>query len=174
MRKIFLTMSVFAVLTQVACSDSGSSNTTEQKNEIVAPEGYEHFGLEALDADGAVSAQEMYSTVNEKGAFEGKVAATITQVCQKAGCWIKVSVNDSTEMMVFFKDHFGIPIQESAFKDVVFRGVAKMDTLSVDFQKHLLDDAREAGEEVSQEEYDAITEPKYKITFEADGILVKK
>jgi hypothetical protein len=173
MKKIFFTMAVITAFTQVACTNSDTANTTENK-EIVAPEGYDHFGMESLDTDGAVSAQEMYTTVNEKGSFEGKVAATITQVCQKAGCWIRVSVNDSTEMMVFFKDHFGIPIEESAAKDVVFRGVAKMDTLSVDFQKHLLDDAREAGEEVSQEEYDAITEPKYKITFEADGILIKK
>ncbi|MFN3916829.1 MAG: DUF4920 domain-containing protein [Flavobacteriales bacterium] len=174
MKKSLFIIAVFAALAQLACSDSAPSSATEQKNDIVAPEGYEHFGLEALDVNGAVSVQEMYNTVNEKGAFDGRVAATITQVCQKAGCWIKVAVNDSTEMMVFFKDHFGIPIQESASKDVIFRGIAKMDTLSVDFQKHLLDDAREAGEEVSQEEYDAITEPKYKITFEADGILVKK
>jgi hypothetical protein len=46
--------------------------------------------------------------------------------------------------------------------------------MDVDMQKHLLDDAAEAGEEVSQADYDAITEDKLELVFDCESILVAK
>lgn len=107
-----------------------------------------------------------------KGESEMVVKANVHQICGKAGCWISVMPNSGEEVMVFFKDHFTIPIDGTTGKQVVFHGVAKMDTTSVDMQKHLLDDRKDAGEAISQEQYDAITGPIYEPIFIADGIMV--
>ena len=39
-------------------------------------------------------------------------------------------------------------------------------------QRHYLDDRAKSGDTVTQEEYDAITEPEIGVSFLADGILV--
>ena len=39
-------------------------------------------------------------------------------------------------------------------------------------QKHLLEDAREAGEEIAQADIDAITDPKVELGFEASGVMI--
>ena len=78
------------------------------------------------------------------------------------------------KFVCFFRDHFTIPIETASGTEAVLYGDLVMDTLSIDFQKHLLDDAKEAGDEVSQEEYDAITEDKIEASFDCESILVKK
>lgn len=145
---------------------------TEEVEEIIV-DGMHFYGLEQFDsAAEAISADSMYKAVMAEGAFEGIVKAEINEVCQKAGCWVKLKRDSTQSVMVFFKDHFGIPTETVAGTEAIMHGVAMMDTLSVDFQKHLLDDARENGEEVSDEEYAAITEDKIEVSFEVDGILV--
>ncbi|MBK6525468.1 MAG: DUF4920 domain-containing protein [Crocinitomicaceae bacterium] len=108
------------------------------------------------------------------GAFTDKVSVKIAEVCQKAGCWITFDDEKGGSIRVFFRDHFTIPIETATGTEAILYGSLVMDTLSVDFQKHLLDDAKEAGEEVSQAEYDAITEDKIETTFDCESILVKK
>jgi len=134
---------------------------------------YTLFGHEDVSADEAVSQEEMYKIFAETGAFDGKVSVTINEVCQKAGCWVNFKKSENEKVMVFFRDHFTIPIKESAGKDVILYGMLESDTLTVDFQKHLLDDAAEAGEVINQEDYDEITEDKIDVSFDCVSILVK-
>ena len=42
----------------------------------------------------------------------------------------------------------------------------------LDFQKHLLDDASDAGKDVSEEDYNAIVEDKIDVSFVASGIII--
>jgi hypothetical protein len=130
------------------------------------------YGHEDVDAEGAVSKEEMFSTFQKTGAFNGKVKVQINEVCQKAGCWINFNKNETEKVMVFFRDHFTIPIEGSAGKTAILYGQLETDTLSVDFQKHLLDDAAEAGEVINQEDYDAITEEKVDVSFDCVSILL--
>ena len=132
---------------------------------------YGHTDMEATGNE--ISAEEMMQTVAETGAYDGKVNVTIEEVCQKAGCWITFNNGDNDAVRVFFRDHFTIPTETVAGTEAILMGQAVQDTLTVDFQKHLLDDAAEAGEEVAQEEYDAITEDKIETTFDCESILVK-
>ncbi|MDX1349316.1 MAG: DUF4920 domain-containing protein [Putridiphycobacter sp.] len=134
--------------------------------------GFLLYGHEDIDAEGAVSKEEMFSIFQKTGAFNGKVKVTINEVCQKAGCWINFKKNENENVMVFFRDHFTIPIEESAGKTAILYGQLETDTLSVDFQKHLLDDAAEAGEVINQEDYDAITEEKVDVSFDCISILL--
>lgn len=133
------------------------------------------YGHSEFTPDEAVTTEEMFKTFDENNAFEGAVNVTINEVCQNAGCWINIVKPNSDEtVMVFFRDHYTIPIETSTGKEAVLYGKLVSDTLTVDFQKHLLDDAAANGEEVSQEEYDAITEDKISQSFDCESILIKK
>lgn len=135
---------------------------------------YKLYGHTDITAEGAVSLTEMFTQMETAGAFNNKVSVKIAEVCQKAGCWITFDDEKGGSIRVFFRDHFTIPIETAAGTEAILYGSLVMDTLSVDFQKHLLDDAKEAGQEVSQAEYDAITEDKIETTFDCESILVKK
>lgn len=135
---------------------------------------YTLYGHSEIDASGdEIAAADMMQTVAETGAYEGKVKVTIEEVCKKAGCWITFNNGDNDPVRVFFRDHFTIPIETAAGTEAILYGQAVQDTLTIDFQKHLLDDAVEAGEEIAQEEYDAITSDKIETTFDCESILVK-
>lgn len=135
---------------------------------------YTLYGHTEITADNAVTMTEMFAEMNAKGAFTNKVKVNIAEVCQKAGCWITFNNEKGESVRVFFRDHFTIPIETASGTEAILYGSLVMDTLSVDFQKHLLDDAKEAGQEVSQEEYDAIKADKIETTFDCESILVKK
>ena len=157
----------------VACStEEVEEEQTEETTEEEAPEedamaGWSAYGAEEMDADNALDVPAFVAQMEGQMEMETKIAAPITEVCQKMGCWIKVALNDTTDMRVYFKDHFTIPI-ETGTADCVFQGLAYYDTISVDMQQHFLEDAG-----APQEEIDMITEPKYELAFEASAILVK-
>ena len=61
-----------------------------------------------------------------------------------------------------------MPLDASGSTAIV-EGIAKVDTLSVSWLKHQLEDAN-----ASQEEIDAVTEPKISYTIEeATGVILK-
>lgn len=136
---------------------------------------YMLYGHSEIDAAGdEATVEEMMASINNGAGFEGKVAVNIDEVCQKAGCWITFKNGDADPIRVFFRDHFTIPIETASGTEAILYGQAVQDTLTVDFQKHLLDDAAENGKEVNQSEYDAITEDLIETTFDCESILVKK
>lgn len=70
--------------------------------------------------------------------------------------------------MVYMKDHaFFVPKKGMEGKRAIISGTAYNDTVSVDLQKHLLEDANR-----SQEEIDAVTEVKYELAFSAAGVKI--
>lgn len=135
---------------------------------------YTLYGHSEFSADGAATTDEMFVEFETAGSFNRAVEVEIDAVCQKAGCWITFKDSDKNDVRVFFRDHFTIPIETPSGTNAVLLGQLVMDTLTVDFQKHLLDDAAEAGEAVAQEEYDAITEDKIEVSFDCESILIKK
>lgn len=95
------------------------------------------------------------------------VKGTVTDVCQKKGCWLTIKTEDNSEFFVKMKDYaFFVPTALKG-KNVVMDGTAEVKTMSVDEQKHYATDAKK-----SQAEIDAITAPKEKINFVATGIKV--
>ena len=132
------------------------------------------YGHSEITAEEHATVDEMFQEFEITGSFNRTVEVSINEVCKKAGCWITFLGNDEKDVRVFFRDHFTIPVETPKGTDAVLYGSLTMDTLSVDFQRHLLDDAVEAGEEIAQEEYDAITEDKIEVSFDCESILVKK
>ena len=95
------------------------------------------------------------------------ITGQIIDVCPKKGCWMNVLVDTDT-VFVKFKDYgFFVPMEASG-DTAIIEGLAKVETLSVEWLKHLKEDAN-----APQEEIDAITESEtiYSIS-EATGVMI--
>lgn len=114
---------------------------------------------------GAITVDQL-STVVKDVATPVKVKGTVSDVCTKEGCWLKLKTADG-DMMVKMKDHlFLVPVDING-KEIVVQGTAKIKTTSVKELQHYAEDAGKTEEEIK-----AITEPKKEIVINATGVLV--
>lgn len=93
----------------------------------------------------------------------------VTEVCQKEGCWLKMTTQKGSEDEIFvkMKDHaFLLPKNIAGKRAVVFGTVEKKEQ-SVKEQQHYLEDAG-----ASQDEIDAITTPKATFVLSATGVKI--
>lgn len=103
--------------------------------------------------------------VGENVVIEGKVL----EVCPKKGCWVKLELPNKTVATVKMKDYgFFVPLNLEG-KNIRVEGKAEVTAASVAELKHLAEDANK-----SQEEIDAITQPKKELKILANGIEVIK
>lgn len=131
---------------------------------------YKHYGPVAVDSTQALSLDQMLLRFNAQPQNDiFTFAAPLIGVCQSAGCWVNVQPNNGDIIRVRFKDHFLIPTATQLNSVSYFHGRAYYDTISVALQKHFLEDAK-----APQSQIDAITQPKFELNFEADGVWVKK
>ena len=161
-------------------ADSTQVENTDEGEELadiafngVDKDGYVLYGHTDVDAEGAVSTGDMMASWEETGEWKGKVTVEISEVCQKAGCWITYNDDFGDEVRVFFQDHFGIPTETAQGTEAILYGSPFKDTLTVDFQKHLMEDALEEGEELDEEAVAAL-EPKLITSFDCESILIKQ
>ncbi|WKN45009.1 DUF4920 domain-containing protein [Tunicatimonas pelagia] len=128
----------------------------------------QYFGEKITDQD-AIAATELPETLADEESVETKVRGEVTGVCQMKGCWMTVNVGNNREMMVRFKDYgFFVP-KDITGQTVVIVGEALVETVSVDDQRHLAEDAGQSAEEIEK-----ITEPKSQLSFVADGVIVEE
>ena len=105
---------------------------------------------------------------NSKIVSKSKIEGTILSSCPKKGCWMQVKL-DSDTIQVTFKDYgFFVPKTGLENKKTILEGYPKQDTISLKMLKHFAEDAGK-----SQKEIDKITKPEYKISFIADGVIIK-
>lgn len=142
-------------------------DSTVVVSEMVAEGDSTHFGV-FINEEGAISTEEFLAMIKGKDSLEVKIAAIATEACQKKGCWMKVETADGETMRIRFKDYgFFVPKNISG-KEVIFSGKAYVETVSVEDLKHFAEDGGETEEAIA-----AITEPETKLTFMADGVLIK-
>ena len=99
--------------------------------------------------------------------IDTKIEGTILSTCPKKGCWMQVKVKEDT-ILVRFKDYgFFVPKSGAENKRVIMQGQAKQDTISVDLLRHYAEDAGKSVKEIEK-----ITQPEYKISFLADGVII--
>lgn len=153
----------------MACNNSDKKETTTTENtEDIA---YVSIGKEII-ADDALDAKRMavhFESMSVGDTVPGKMRAKVNEVCQAKGCWMKLDLENGEEVMVRFKDYgFFMPL-DIAGKEVVINGMAFVDEMSVEDQKHYAEDGGASEEELAK-----ITEPKKTYSFEADGVLLKQ
>ena len=73
---------------------------------------------------------------------------TIKEVCIKKGCWMTLSLENDSEMMVRFKDYgFFVPLDASG--EVLIHGKAFISETSVDDLRHYAEDAGASDDEIA-------------------------
>jgi hypothetical protein len=97
-----------------------------------------------------------------------QVKGTIEEVCQSAGCWIRMKNPEGGNVFVKFKNHFTIPM-DLAGTNAVVHGVASKKTVSIEDQKHYAEDAGKSADEIAK-----ITSTKEELRIDASGIWIQK
>ena len=143
---------------------------TPDTDTVVAKKDYVSFGKQ-IAPDNASIAKLMlptYTSMKVGDTLTTKMLGTVTEVCQAKGCWMKLQLDADHEVMVRFKDYgFFVP-KDIKDKQVIVNGLAFVEELSVEDQRHYAQDAGKSEEELAQ-----ITQPKRTYGFEADGVLLK-
>ncbi len=182
--KQFITLLVAgALLASCGNQESKTEEVVAEKTEETKPiqtiEGYTHFGEEEVAIESAISIDSFATAFAEGATNNYTIKANLTSICAKAGCFVIVTLPDSTDMRVMFKDHFTIPTDTEIGTGAIFTGEAKMDTTSIEDLQHYIMDEME-GEGVSaekkaelQKRHDAVVSPKFEPIFIASGILVE-
>jgi hypothetical protein len=164
--KSFNILLVFLVLL-VGCKNQQKPS---KHNDIVTIEkNYASFG-KVIDISGAIEGEDIlgkFKSLEDSDTLMTKFSAKVTDVCKAKGCWMKLNLKNGEEVMVKFKDYgFFVP-KDIEGMEVIVNGIAFVDNMSIEDQKHY---AKDAGE--SQEDIDRIKESKRTYEFEADGVLI--
>lgn len=143
----------------VACSTNTENKQAEEK--------WTFFG-EEFEANNVIDASEVAVKLDATDSLEITVSGNIDAVCKMKGCWMTIPTEDGKTMRVTFKDYgFFVP-KNADGAEVVFTGVAKKKVTDVDTLRHFAED-----EGKSEEEIEAITEPKEELVFVATGVKIK-
>lgn len=171
MKNILTLLLIFGLM--VSCKNETKSDETKQdiKTEEVSKEiAYNSFGKQITDAD-ALSSERMlvhYDALKVGDTVNTKMKGKITEVCSKKGCWMKLDMGNDKIVRVTFKDYgFFVPLDATG--EVVINGKAFVKETSIDDLKHYAEDAGDSPEQIAK-----ITKPEVTLSFEADGVLLKK
>lgn len=158
---------MLVVLASACSNETTTKDTDVDISEVV--ETSQIFGDPTITEEGAITGDELITMLETNDSIQVKVIAEISEVCSKKGCWMQVNLDDNNRMLVRFLNYgFFMPL-DAAGKTAIVEGFARIDTLSVAWLQHQSKDAN-----ASQEEIDAITEPKISYTIaEATGVILK-
>ncbi len=129
------------------------------------------FGIQ-IDANGTVNMEEMsekYQKMIPLDTLQTKFTAIVSEVCKMKGCWMKLELTNGQETMVRFKDYGFFMPEDIKGKEVIVNGLAFVEEMSVEDQKHYAKDGGEFEEIINK-----ISKPRKSYGFEADGVLIKE
>jgi hypothetical protein len=153
--------------------DHGDEENTEEGDGV-------HFGVE-ITPEGAIGLADMLEKVeagegavdldlgeeNMVKAVAAKVEGQVSDVCKKAGCWLKIASDDGKEMFILTNHEFVVPV-DIVGKTVAVDGSGYKSVTSVDERRHYAEDEGETAKEIAK-----ITEPITEYKFLAKGLVIK-
>jgi hypothetical protein len=154
-------------LLMVSCNDS-KKNETASAEADVQEIAYQSFG-DKIDDKGVLSSAEIqdeYKNLKPGDSVAVKFKSEVKAVCQSKGCWMRMDMGED-EAMVKFKDYGFFMPKDIAGQEVIVDGMAFIEEVSVDEQRHYAEDAGKTEEEIA-----AITEPKRTLSFTSSGVLI--
>jgi hypothetical protein len=168
MKNNFYLLAVALIVVFSSCCNQNENKEQDGKHEMaVAPTSSTgNFG-EDITADNAIEAVKLPELLEGKETVEVKLTGDVAAVCQMSGCWMDVAMGDGEIIHVTLKDDSFLLPKDAAGKKAVLEGVATYEEIPVDMLKHMAED-----EGRTQEEIDAITEPKLEYTFIAKGVIL--
>jgi hypothetical protein len=163
-------LSLVCVLTLFLACNSNKKTESASKENDKNETAYVSIGKE-INPDDALSVNRMaekYNKLTVGDTVNTKMIAKVDEVCQAKGCWMKLDLEDGNQVMVKFKDYGFFMPKDIAGQEVIINGIAFVEEMSVDDQRHYAEDAGK-----SEDEIEAITSAKKTFAFEADGVLLK-
>lgn len=128
----------------------------------------EKFGADITES-GALQPAELIREMDGKVEEQVKFTAKVNEVCQMKGCWMTLDLENGEEVRVRFKDYeFFVP-KDARGSTAVVEGRAYYDEVSVKTLRHYAEDAGKPKEEI-----EAITKPEMRLSFIADGVILKE
>jgi len=122
------------------------------------------FG-ENIEKNKVMSKKELISLYNNDSKFNAKFEATVVDVCQMKGCWMRLDLGDNKKVMVSFKDYgFFVP-KDISGKNVIVSGEAFKKTISIDELKHYASDRGESKDNIA-----SIDKPEIVYSLIANGV----
>ncbi|WP_396635186.1 DUF4920 domain-containing protein [Maribacter sp. R86514] len=138
----------------------------QQDAEKNASEFYgEEFKITSLSDKNEVMAQ--FASLPVSDSLNIQFKTKVKEVCKVKGCWMIVELPEGEQAMVRFKDYSFFMPADILGKEVVLNGLAFVEEMSVDDQKHYAKDGGKTSEEIAK-----ITAPKRTYSFEATGVIV--
>lgn len=122
---------------------------------------------EKISPDNAVEVKLIKQVLAESDSVHAKIVGTVSSVCKKKGCWMKMDIGDGESMMVRFYDYgFFLP-KDCEGKKVILEGSVYYTVTSVEELQHYASDAGKSKEEIAN-----ITTEEKTLAFEATGVLL--
>jgi hypothetical protein len=151
-------MTLAAIVLAMTCLPACKTTTPMQEAQS---SGWSHYGAADRNLGPTVSLGALAG-----GESNVIVSGTITEVCEKKGCWMRVK-DGQDELFVRFQDYgFFVP-RNAAGHEVVMHGTSVEQVMSVEELRHYAEDAGKSAEEIA-----AITEPTPTVTFFADAVYI--
>lgn len=123
---------------------------------------------ETFVSENVLTVEQLQGKMETETRFACVFEGNIVQTCQKAGCWMVVSMPAGNGMTVFMKDHaFAVPLEKCEGKKTFVKGEAYFKELSVAYLQHLAEDAGKSKEEIAK-----IVEPQKQLVFNASGVQI--
>lgn len=148
-----------------ACSTGDRSATQENESTSEAQAG-SWYG-EEFEIGEPMTLADLVAK-SESGELDGiQVKGKINGVCKKKGCWMTLADGENEMRVTFFDYGFFVPL-DCEEKTATLKGVASLDTISVEVLQHYAEDAGQSADEIA-----AITEPEFELVFEATGAFLE-
>ncbi len=158
---------ILLVVFAMVLSCKGQRNTEDASS---VNEQFRSFGekIEAVDAKDVKNMLADYNNIAQNDTLQTKFVAKVKEVCKSKGCWMTLELADGEEAMVRFKDYGFFMPKDIEGKQVIVNGLAFVESMSVEDQRHYAEDGATAAELAK------INAPKKTYGFEANGVLLKE
>lgn len=158
-------LSLMAILISLVTYSCKENKVTEMPDKNITIYG------ESFEPTGEMVYEDFYASIADQDSLDAVVTGTVESVCKVKGCWVNIASTSNPEMesmFVKFKDYgFFLP-KDIEGKTITLKGQAYREVTSVDELRHYAED-----EGLSEDEINAITEPKQELKFMASGVIMK-
>jgi len=138
----------------------------QQNAENSSPQFYgQEFKITSLSDKEEIMKQ--FSTMSVSDSLNLQFKTKVKEVCKVKGCWMIVELPKGEQAMVRFKNYGFFMPADILEKEVILNGVAFVEEMSVDDQRHYAKDGGKTAQEIEQ-----ITAPRRTYSFEASGVLL--
>ncbi len=164
--KCFNIFLVFFILI-IGCKQAPQSDKIAQSTAVDQERITVGKDFDPADASSATEMKQRYAGLKVADTLTTSFSARVLEVCQAKGCWMKLQLADGQQTMVRFKDYgFFVP-KDIAGKQVVVNGLAFVEEMSIEDQRHYAKDAGKTEAELAN-----IDTVKKTNGFEADGVII--